>query len=321
MGEELLMVRYLSGEATPEEAIQLESWLAAAAVNQEAFNELWQSWQYTAPEPYVTPVTGNDWQLLRQRWQKAGLPAGPGSFIAWLLKALPAMLCCVAVVAAGVWLLRNHFNKPATPVVTAAATAVVKDTLAEGLLYTLDVNSRMEWYAPARQLVLQGGIMLQNTIPVQLSTGKVLLTVTPGYFYVNYDSTQQQTTIYVAEGTVTIHTANGDTAITKEASVLVDEKRGQWLPQYVVNKNRFSFATRHFYFDDTPLTEVAAYLQKAYGITITLAHPAIGNCRLTGQFNYVPVRQILDMLALTLPITYVYKESEQTIYLAGDGCK
>lgn len=321
MQDELLIVRYLSGEASPEEAIQLESWMAASSRNRKVFNELWNSWQYTANEPYVTPVAANDWQQLMQHWQKAGLPVTATTSLSFILKALVITLSSLAAAAGIWWWLRHNSASPAAPLVTAATSTVVKDTLADNSTYTLDVNSRIAWNAAQKQLALQGGMMLKNTAPVQLTTGKILLNATPGYYYVHYDSMQQQTTVYVAEGALTIHTFNGDTTITKEASVQVDEKRGQWLRDYRVNKNRFSFATRHFYFENTPLPEVAAYLEKAYGITITIAGAAINNCSLTGQFNYVPVSQILDMLALTVPITYVYKESEKTVYISGKGCE
>jgi ferric-dicitrate binding protein FerR (iron transport regulator) len=321
MPDDSLIIRYLSGEATPEEAIQLESWLEASAVNREAFNQLWQSWQYAATEPYVTPETASDWRQLLQRWQQAGLPTAATATLQWLVRALPIVLSSLVAAALAIWLLWPKGNKIAAPVVKAAAAAVVKDTLPDNTSYTLDVNSRAEWLTTDRQLVLHGGIMLKNTAPMQLSAGKILLYASPGYFYVNYDSVQQQTIIYVAEGSLQIHTANGDTTLGKDASLLVDEKQGQWLTDYVVNKNRFSFATRHFYFEATPLPEVAAYLEKAYGITIKVPYTAIRNCSLTGQFNYVPVTEILDIVALTLPITYVYKEAEHTVYLYGEGCK
>lgn len=326
MHEESLIIRYLGGEASPDEAIQLESWLHANGTNQQAFDRFWQSWQQaSARDAYLVPDAIAEWQLFRQRLSGPGAP--PAAARAPFLLRYLLIGSGIAVVLTALWILLSPDTKTPPVMVRSTVHGVAPGVLPDSSRYTLDEHSRLAYSeditAGNSELVLTGGLMLNNGKAekiTRLKVGSLLLEARPGNYYIAYDSLIGKSEIYVAEGSVKVHSAEGDVLLEKGASFLFDEQAQRRQKDFVMDKNKFSFATRSFYFNNTPLSEVIVYLEKAYGITIRMQHTTIGNCRLTGQFNYVPVEHILDMLTYSFPITFDYKKSEKTVYLSGNGC-
>ncbi|HEV7347810.1 FecR family protein [Telluribacter sp.] len=71
-------------------------------------------------------------------------------------------------------------------------------------------------------------------------------------------------------------------------------------------------------FDDTPLTEVVARLQKTFKVKIELTNVQLSRCRLKVDFNNQRLPEILEMINTLLGTTY--EMEGETIFLSGEGC-
>ena len=63
-------------------------------------------------------------------------------------------------------------------------------------------------------------------------------------------------------------------------------------------------------FDDTPLPEVAAQLDRWYGIEVVLEGSEIKNYKITTTFENESLNQVLDLLELSSPIEIEYENAK-----------
>ncbi|GAB2787301.1 FecR domain-containing protein [Rhabdobacter roseus] len=71
-------------------------------------------------------------------------------------------------------------------------------------------------------------------------------------------------------------------------------------------------------FEDTPLTEVVARLQRTFKVKIELANARLGTCRLTIDLTHQRLPEILEMINTIVGTTY--EMDAQRIVLSGEGC-
>ena len=71
-------------------------------------------------------------------------------------------------------------------------------------------------------------------------------------------------------------------------------------------------------FDDAPMAEVVARLQKTFRVRISLSNEALGRCRLKVDFNRQRLPEILEMIDTLLGTTY--EMEGENIRISGEGC-
>ncbi|MEI6143122.1 MAG: FecR domain-containing protein [Mariniphaga sp.] len=125
----------------------------------------------------------------------------------------------------------------------------------------------------------------ENTIDVVLEEGKV-------NFQTDNDKTVQELMMKPGERAEYDRT----TGTTKITSVKID-KYTAWHSGRLV-------------FDDTPLPEVAAQLDRWYGIEVVLKDSEIQNYKITTTFENESLNQVLDLLELSSPIDINYENAK-----------
>ncbi|MBO9202986.1 MULTISPECIES: DUF4974 domain-containing protein [Niastella] len=74
-----------------------------------------------------------------------------------------------------------------------------------------------------------------------------------------------------------------------------------------------------FEFSNTPFKQVAAYMEKEFGIQIMLKGN-IGNCNITTRFDNNSLKEMLDVMAYTLAFEYIIDEDKKQVTISGNGC-
>ncbi|GAB3687349.1 FecR domain-containing protein [Spirosoma flavus] len=72
-------------------------------------------------------------------------------------------------------------------------------------------------------------------------------------------------------------------------------------------------------FDNAPLDQVLASLQKRFNVTFRLVNPKLSSCRLNADFEHQALPDIMEMLCAALDVTYTM--SGNTIVLNGTPCE
>jgi len=83
--------------------------------------------------------------------------------------------------------------------------------------------------------------------------------------------------------------------------------------------NFFSWKTKQFIFEDTPLLEVFTLLEEAYQVDFELSNASLNQCQMNASFNQQPLEAILEVFEITYNLEV--NRSTQNIQILGGGCE
>jgi|GEM_PF-2257317 len=112
-----LIVKYLNGDSSPEEALRIEQWAASSPENQVLLEDTWRAWMATSGEPvHDVPDPSAEWK----RWQQQLSRPSPGkpSGGRWLKGHLFQVAGAVLVAGLTLWFfsLRHPRQEQKIPV-------------------------------------------------------------------------------------------------------------------------------------------------------------------------------------------------------------
>ena len=79
-----------------------------------------------------------------------------------------------------------------------------------------------------------------------------------------------------------------------------------------------AYATRVFDFENVSLKQIAAQLEKAYGITVVFRNKKLEGCPMSSSFENRSVNYIFDVISATLNVSCDI--DGKTVYISGKGC-
>ena len=309
-----LIARHLAGETSTEEAAALQAWAAESPENAHYLADLQALWQKT-PALRPAPARAVDTEAALQR-VKTRLRV-PSPRMVPLSVVWRAAAAVVLAVAAGYFLWLR--NLPAPDVVIAATDTVRTDTLADGSVVTLGIQSGLTlsvgFNARERRMRLQG----QATFEVQpdperpfiVEVDDVVVQVVGTVFRVDNTAEPAQVRVEVQEGRVRVgargqvlYLAAGDEAVYDRQSGTLIAGPSQ---------------RRMLRFDATPLQEVVRRIERAYNTKIDLKNSDLENCLLTARYNSLPLERVLELITESFGLRV--EKTTDGYALDGEGCE
>jgi ferric-dicitrate binding protein FerR (iron transport regulator) len=215
--------------------------------------------------------------------------------------------------------LRRHSNE-----------AILRDTLTGHTVVTLGANSTVVYDTASRQggetainRLVQGAAYIQRPAggsAFVMSAGNAKILSYGGDLLLNLDSTTGILRIQVFKGKARIVDKSLDRLIADSQSVAYNISLHRLVAQQGSDPNEIAYATGVYSFRNTSLKEMMDILAKNYKVTILLENPAIRSCRMTVQFDNLPIKEVLDIVAATLNLTYGIEKDGKTIKINGQGC-
>jgi ferric-dicitrate binding protein FerR (iron transport regulator) len=300
-----LLIKYLLGEATAAEKVEVEAWLAATIENQAYFIRFRTVWERSKALAATEDVDVNAaWKLFQKRIHAPAKYATPLFLLGrWRVAAL-------VLLAVGISLITyvGLKDKP-VPVLTAqTGNTVRKDTLSDGSMITLNKNSTLTYperfTKDTRSVALKGEAFFRITPdknkPFIITVNDVRIKVVGTSF--NVRSENGLTEVIVATGIVQVQKGNKVVAlrpnekavVRPQDSIITKEEETAQLYQY--------YESREFVCDNTPLWKLVAVLNKAYDTTIVIGRPELRNLPLTTTFPNESLDRILQIISLTFNI-------------------
>ena len=319
-----LLVRYFAGEATAEERAKIETWRQASAKNQRAFTELEKIWQGAVePHPEI-PHIDQSWTELAA---KLDLPQENSPAKILEMKEPPQQItrkvfwsdryvwaaAAVLLLAFSTLLYQYLDNANALQNVSAAYGQRENIKLPDGSLVQLNSGSEIQFYKnfsdSARYVTLSGEAYFEVTHdhrPFFVNTGNAQIRVLGTKFGIW--ARHEQTRVTVREGRVALRALNlpRESAVELTANQMsVCQNNNEAEPPRLVDADHWlGWLEGKIIFDQTPLTEVIAELQRIYNVTIELANPALGQNTITGSFHHRPLESVLASICLTLNLQF-----------------
>lgn len=316
-----LMVRYLTGDANPEEAMALADWLKTSA-NADYFHQFEATWRRSAGERKPTFSKRDAWNRVSSGIHvPVEAPSKETSIPYWRVGVAAAL---VAVALSGYFLF---FRVSAEDTVRMGSVATTDGfrfvELPDRSTVTLHRNSELKYpdqfASSERRVLLVSGEAFFN---VAHDAGKPFL-VNVGDTEVKVVGTEFN--VELADGEATIHVRHGRVLIksVSDTATLATGQTGKVSAGKIEVSNApvgnlYSYATQRLVFDDTPLVQVIHDLEDSYSYTFELKNQALENCRLTAIFYKDDIDKIVNLIAETLNLTAAKDGRHFT--LEGEGC-
>jgi ferric-dicitrate binding protein FerR (iron transport regulator) len=278
---------------------------------------LWRrsAWQWAAAAVLIFAVLGGSWQL----WQaRRSLPmASYQALVAQAQTAGP---------------LREVIN-------SSGVTHLV--ALPDGSSVLLRPRSRLSFPArfegAGRNVYLDGAAFFEVAKnpghPFFVNTAHLITKVLGTSFEVQARPDVARVVVTVKTGRVSVYPRDGPTALAQsrtrrlEGFVLVPNQRATYrltdqkllrtlLPQPALQADVGRAA---FDYTETPLSQVFAQLEKAYGVRIVYDEAVLGSCPLTASFTDEPLFEKLGLICKAVRANYEVLDAE--IVVTGQGCK
>ncbi len=330
--DEHLLFQYLQGRTDEGENQQVEEWLNKSAKNRTLLDKLEKTWIETgkiSPAPVAVDVTAA-WNRISSRIEEdeIELSSRPlqGKLIRMQLVKWAVGVAAVILITFGIWWLADESSQLDEQLVVASIEEVVKDTLPDGTLITLNTNSSLvypeNFSKKSREVVLLGEAFFKvkhnPDKPFIVKTKEAGIKVLGTAFDVRAYP-DESVEVMVNSGSVLFFVVNpitGDSATL----TLTEGMKGVLYPHASQpeidpepDPDELFWLNQNLEFRQTALKEVIQTLSSCYHVAIRIENEEIGSCKLTASFSEEPIELILQVIADTFNLT-LEKENETYVF-------
>jgi transmembrane sensor len=313
---DVLIVRFLSGEANQNEIKLLKDWIAQTPSHQ-AYFESFERTYYSIPPTERSFDTVAAWELVHDRMQPKGRIIEWSSWRTWAAASVVILMGCAS------WFI--IFNKDKTPYVSGNQR--LEQIIPNGTRLTLDVASSANYAEDdnAAWIELTGDgyfdVADSSTKEFFVKTEEVLIKDIGTSFYVRNRPEEDTMYFSVDEGSIICFAGHADSLLLKKGErgyyCRTTRKLGR-RPQSV-NPNESSFATGLLVFDQSSMSDVVQQLQGYYQISIQVEDIKMLDCSISVEFNQLPIEEVLEIIGITLG--WQFERSGHGWILRGNPCQ
>ncbi len=322
-----LLTRFLLGEVTPVEQLQVIDWQEADPANQSELDQLEAAWVKSgelnpAPLPVDVPQA---WSTLEKR-----LEAHENKKRTIQRFLIPALSAASVVL---ILLLLNIFKPDTTDpivtqpvIVTNTIGGAKTDTLPDGSVVTLNYGSRLTYLSSAddhhRNMVLEGEAffdVVRDTLrPFVIKAGMGGVRVLGTSFNVKI-SHSGDVTVDVESGLVELFYPLETTNDTLRLKLKAGERgilshQNNSLSSQLSTPSSLFWMDRTLIFKNKPLQEVFKVLEQCYNIEIDCDDNNINLTNLSATFKDKKANEVMEVIAATFNIAYEQKGNTYRIH-------
>jgi ferric-dicitrate binding protein FerR (iron transport regulator) len=340
-----LLVRYLNGTASPDEAAEVQRWVEEAPANEELLERLRESWVLTGALPADSFQRGagrydTAAELERLMGRIHGTEREPIPFpthprmepreqrTRWYQAPLLRVAALLAVIIGTAVVMSPRHSLFFTPPLQHYTTAPGERTtlrLSDGSRVVLGPASELRLpsrFPPeSRDVQLQGTayfeVAHEPSRPFRVHAGGAVTRVLGTHFVVRAYQGDPTVEVGVAEGRVAVR---ADTTPEPRALVLGVGEVAQVGPRGTSRVQQAStlaplldWMEGRLVFRERPLGEVAGELERWYGVRVRVPDPELAAKRITLSFQDAPLEQVLGVIGFSLGTTY--EREGQTVTL------
>ncbi|MGN7820763.1 FecR domain-containing protein [Chitinophaga sp. 22536] len=318
-----LLGRYFSGEATPEEAMAVDDWIREHRDHRKVYDQVAAIWDDAAlQQRYQLPDRATALQELQARLT----PRPTVRRMTGIGRVAAAVALLAGVAAVLFFVLRSHHTRNTlAQVLERTDEAIRRDTLPDQSTVVLNSHSSLQYASgfqdTVRAVKLLGEAWFDVTSrpdkPFIVSVGDVRVQVLGTSFNVR----QSDTTIAVMVKTGAVRMSRGDSSIQVKAGqegVYHIARKELGLTAGAFHTNQLGYATRVFNFENMTLKEIAAQLEKAYGVRVVFENKALEGCTMSSTFENKPIEYVFEVISVTLNVTCRIEKDQ--VFISGAGC-
>lgn len=317
---------FLEGKATTLQRKLIEEWLAEPD-NEALFFQWLNEWE--SQHPQYLPDTERALQAFKSRWDDS-TPKAPSKVIALSTEAvaespvwkrwLPAASIVLLLGITAAFFQRTlRYERFQTG---NAQTKSIR--LSDATQVTLNANSTL--YVPRwgfakthREVVLEGEaeFVVSHTADHQrfiVQTNDDFNVEVLGTEFVMF-ARQRGKKVILNKGSVKVHYQEGKQVALKPGDMITLSEKDTRPQLRKINTQQVHNAWKNhqFYFDNTPLSEVADVIEEHFGVEVVLADSSLSQRRLSGYFKADTPTEIIQTISTLLNIS-VDQEAQKLIF-------
>ncbi|QEM07533.1 FecR family protein [Mucilaginibacter rubeus] len=331
----LLLVKYITGEATLQELEQVKQWISAHPENEQYFVQLYETWHNML---YLQPAVVNKDNAYNKL--STGMePAEPSRYarlISW-----GKVAAAVALLAAVTVTLYNRYSKNAESVRQIAANpgAIKKIVLSDGTQVWLNADSKLNYTADFGKITRT--VYLEGEAFFDIAPGKkeVPFIVNTKNYTIRDIGTKFNLKAYASDPFFETTVVKGEVSVegniennAHEMSRIYVKPRQVLRIYYHPKKENYSYTTPDpkslneiqvseidsakldrydgwkenlLVFDGATLSEIAKVLERRYNVTINMTDAELSGIRYSGSFkNIQSIEKVLAIIKANTAINY-----------------
>jgi ferric-dicitrate binding protein FerR (iron transport regulator) len=320
-----LISRYLAGEASSDERLQLERWMDESDVNKKYFNDIRFVHDKAVASHQVKRVNVDmAWTSVYQQMHE------PSTKKVQAIKLFPQWLRAAAAVlllfGVAFWLYTSYFSVSGKDVVITSKKVSVNHELADKSLVVLSKNTKITYGShfgkKKREVTLSG----EANFNVQHITDLPFIVVAEGTlvkdigtsFLVKAKPTSAIVEVYVESGKVAFYSGHDSGVELSKGETGIYEKATKIFRKFKVMENIILKESKVMIFRNAELSYVIEQLAVVYHTDIRLSNKQLSNCRITVAFENENLDSLLGIITETLGLRSV--KTENGYLLQGDYC-
>lgn len=326
-----LILKYLQGEASNSESLQLLDWLRQNPENFSYYEEMRDAWFAAGILQAENESLINErYKKLHTRIQQSSAPSNTSlvsirRFPQWL--KIAAMLVVAFLVGALVssypnWMTKGTVDKPV--VVEAPYGSKLKMSLADGTQLWLNAGSRLSYSADYnhanRHVELEGEAYFQvaknKKLPFVVQARNVEVTALGTAFNLSAYADDNLLQATLVEGSIEVAENQEQVVLYPNQMITIDLQASlKGAMAYQIEKDintklYTSWTERRWIFDRENMLSFAKTIERRYDVEIIFAEESLKDYKISGSIEQQTLGQLLKALQLTLPIAYEIKDKE-----------
>ncbi len=305
-----MLVKHMLGEASPAEQQAVEDWVAASGDNSRYYDQFRLIWEQSKNLDIAGPAdTDAAWDRFMNRVareEEAEASASARRTIplrpSYPLMRVAAML--VVLIGAG-WLIYTAVNGDNDNMTVASADKVLKHTLPDGSIVTLNRNSTLAYHGDfnrhSRNVTLSGEAFFEvapdKSKPFVIDAGNTSVTVVGTTF--NVKSRKDITEVVVESGIVEVAKKQKAVRLMPGQKATVSAASDAPVAAESTDVLYNYYRTNEFVCDNLPIFRLVSILNEAYGVQIEITDPKLATLPINTTFRTQNLDEILDILGKT----------------------
>ena len=321
-----LIVRELKGEASPEDSQMISQWIAESPDNQKLYNQIWSAFALASPD--LDPITTDRelaWTKIRNT---ISIPHKKIRLIVKFSQIAAAALIFFLVGMGFQYLLSDKvsgefLNQYTTFIVPEGQKSMV--VLPDGSSVWLNSGSilkyKRDFNAVIREVELEGEAFFEvkkdKSRMFKVNAGEINVEVYGTAFNVKNYKEEKKFEVTVESGNVGVLKGGTQLAkLTKGNQATIHEGNSEVHLTDARVDVVTAWRNNELIFDGTPFEEGIRYLERWYGVKITIEEKVKMKHNYTFKIKTESLRELLKLLQVITPLTYKIDGKNVTIRYA-----
>ncbi len=297
-----LIYKYLSGQADELEIAQLEQWVQADSANRDYFMTVKKVWMLSGVTEKTADID------IEQAWRRVERATTKKFFIG--RKPFLRVAAAILFLMLATFVL---YQSTSSKLQRFAANDRIHDVvLDDGSQITLNRDAEIT-YDPSdenlRKVALEGGaffdVARDEAKPFIISAAELEIEVLGTSFYIDARKDARFLEVIVESGRVAVRYSGEELIISKDEKIILDKVDKNFIRKKNEDANFKSIVTGQLVFDDTPLSQVTAALNRHYGSNVLVTNNAAHSCRLTATYENKSLESVLNIIESSLGIRII----------------